>query len=433
MSISISRPAGVRPAGWVRAARRRRSGPFAPFANRQYRLFSIATLISGTALSVQSLTRVWLVQEQTHSPFLVAIAAALTALPMLLFGFLGGALSDRYDRRLITIAVEAASFVGAAVLAVLVVNGTAEIWHIMAFSFVHGTTAALSSPSKQTLLADLVPHRQQRGAIGLNMVVGNLAGIAGPAIGAFLITRFGTSESMVAGAVISVVALPFYALVGSDAPRRRARATGRVLKNLVEGVRFVVADPTLRWLLLAGVTLLITLSSRGAVYPALVQDVLHGGAGALGVLELVGGIGAVAGPMLAVAFTNRFPDRLVQVVSGFSFAASVAMLAFSPWFPLTALLAGLSTFAGTLFFVTNMTAFQLSAPEEYRGRVVSVRFVSWGLQPVGTLTLGAIAEAAGPKFALLAFAASGALLLGALVVLFRPPRPTVAPPAAALE
>ncbi|MBI2965592.1 MAG: MFS transporter [Chloroflexi bacterium] len=429
MSLAV----GVRPTGRLGAARRRRGGPFAPFANRQYRLFSIATLISGTALSVQSLTRVWLVQEQTHSPFLVAVAAALTALPMLLFGFLGGALSDRFDRRLITIAVESASFAGAAVLAFLVATGSVTTWQIMAFSFVHGTAAALSSPSKQTLLADLVPSRQQRGAIGLNMVVGNLAGIAGPAVGAFLITRFGTSESMIAGAAIAIVALPFYALVRGDAPRRRGRATGRVLKNLVKGVKFVVADPALRWLLLVGVTLLITLSSRGAVYPSLVQDVLKGGAGALGILELVGGLGAVAGPMLAVAVFNRFPDRMVEVISGFSFAASVAALAFSPWFPLTALLAGLSTFAGTIFFVTNMTAFQLSAPEEFRGRVVSVRFVSWGLQPVGTLTLGALAESAGPQFALLTFAAGGALIFGALVLLFRPSRVRAATAATAVS
>lgn len=406
-------------------------GPFAPFSNGQYRLFSIAALISGTALSVQALTRVWLVQEQTHSPFMVALVAAATAIPLLLLGFVGGVLSDRFDRRRITLVVESASFLAAAALATLVVMGLATTWHLIFFSLLHGTAAALSNPAKQTLLADLVPARQQRGAIGLNMVVGNLAGIGGPAIAALLITVFGTSHAMVAGAAIAFAGLPFYALVRGDPPRTRA-AAGKIFQGLGEGVRFVLKDPSLRWLLLVGVTLLITLSSRGAVYPALVQDVLGGGAGALGLMELVGGIGAVAGPLVAIAFSNRFPDRRVEIVSGFVFAAAVAGLSFSNWFPMAVAMAGISTFAGTIFFVTNMTAFQLSAPAEFRGRVVSVRFVSWGLQPVGTLSLGALAEIFGPQVALLSFAIGGAIMFGFLSLLFRPGRPdrTLAPHAA---
>ncbi|MBI4220217.1 MAG: MFS transporter [Chloroflexi bacterium] len=400
--------------------RRRTSGPFASLANRQYRIFSLASLTSGTGLSVQSLARVWLVQDMTHSPFMVAMAAALTSVPMLLFGFFGGALSDRFDRKWIAVGSEALVVAGAALLAALVVSGAAQTWHVMLFAFLHGTYASFSSPAKQTLLADLVPQGQQRGAIGLSMVVGNLAGIAGPAIAAVLITQFGTGEALVAGTVISLAALPLFLFIRGDKDRARKRTDGRLVKNLLEGVRYVAGDPALRWLLLIGIVILIALSSRGVLYPALVQDVLGGGAGSLGMLEIAGGIGAVLGPVLAVSLGNRFADRRMEIITGYAFAGSVFAIAVSPWFSLTVFLAGLCTFTGTMFFVTNMTAFQLSAADEFRGRAVSVRFVSWGLQPVGMITLGVLAEIAGPQVALASAATVGALLFTGLVLLMRP-------------
>jgi len=412
----------VNPVGRIAHAWSLEGGPLAPFANGQYRLFSIAALISGTALSAQALTRVWLVQQQTHSPFMVALVAAATAIPLLLLGFVGGFLSDRFDRRRITLFVEAASSIAAAVLAALVVTGVASTWYLIFFSLLHGSAAALSNSAKQTLLADLVPARQQRGAIGLSMVVGNLAGIAGPAIAGLLITVFSTSHAMVAGAALAFAALPFYALVRADPPRTRAVA-GRVFQSLGEGIRFVIKDPSLRWLLLVGAALLITLSSRGAVYPALVQDVLGGGAGALGMLELVGSLGAVFGPLVAIWLASRFPDRRVTIAAGFAFAASVVVLALSQSFYMALAMSAVSSFTGTIFFVTNLTAFQLSAPDEFRGRVVSVRFVSWGLQPAGTLSLGALAEVLGPQVALLCFAVGGGLLFAFLILIARPARP----------
>ncbi|MBI4220277.1 MAG: hypothetical protein HY682_09060 [Chloroflexi bacterium] len=86
-------------------------------------------------------------------------------------------------------------------------------------------------------------------------------------------------------------------------------------------------------------------------------------------------------------------------------------------FSLSVLLAGAAAFAATCLFQTNLMATQLRAPEQLRGRVLSVRFVTWGLQPVSMLAIGGVAEAAGPQIALTAFALGG-IAAFALVNLF---------------
>jgi predicted MFS family arabinose efflux permease len=129
---------------------------------------------------------------------------------------------------------------------------------------------------------------------------------------------------------------------------------------------------------------------------------------------MVGGIGAVLGPLFAVRFASRYRDVKIEIVSAFLFSGSVALLAISPWFELTLFLSAVATFVGTIFFSINLSAIQLGTPPELRGRVISVRFALSGTHPAGLMALGALAEVRGPQEALFAFSLGGILLMAVL-------------------
>jgi hypothetical protein len=67
-----------------------------------------------------------------------------------------------------------------------------------------------------------------------------------------------------------------------------------------------------------------------------------------------------------------------------------------------------------------MMAMQMAADPDYRGRVISARFVMFGLNPVGMLGMGALAEAVGPHWSLGIFAIVGAAAFAVLLAVARP-------------
>jgi MFS family permease len=386
-------------------------GPFAPFGSPKFRLFSAAMLVSSTAVAIQTLARIWIVQDTTHSPLLVAAVSAATGLPILILGFFGGYLADRFSRKWISVVGEVLSFVVAAGLAALAMLEIIQVWHIMLASGLQGITTALVISARQTLITDLVPENQQRGAIGLSMLVANVSGIIGPGAAGALIPNFGTDIALVAGAAVALVGIILFLwLKISYTPVPDQKGT-RMWADVVEGVRYVIRMPRLRWLMLCATIMLVMISSRGAVFPPLVQDVLGRGAAALGMMEMVGGVGAVLGPLFAVWLTGKYREIRIETVTAIMFAVSVALLAISPWFSLTLFLSGAATFLGTIFFAANLSAIQLGAPANLRGRVISVRFVLSGTHPMGIMALGALAQLTGPREALFAFAVIGIVLV----------------------
>ena len=71
----------------------------------------------------------------------------------------------------------------------------------------------------------------------------------------------------------------------------------------------------------------------------------------------------------------------------------------------------LAGIGGGLIMATSAAITQLIVPDEFRGRMSSVQLLIWGLMPVGTLPLAAIASAAGLPFALTVFGSVGLALV----------------------
>ncbi len=404
-----------------------RSGIFAPFASRDYRSFSLVMLVTQTGLSVTGLGRAWLVQSTTHSPFLVSAMAALTGLPMMVFGVVGGVVADRFSRKYVAMVMDAVTAASSVTLAVIYVAGGAQTWHVLLLASIQGVAQGVSSPAKQTLLTDLVPDRQQRGAIGLAMVVGNIGGIIGPLIAAVAFGAGDVGLALTIGAAIQVATLPLYLLIATDRPAFKTDAMYSFFSSLKEGIRHAANDRNTAWLMVAAAILLTTLSTRGVIYPTLIQDVYKRGPGSLGVLELAGGLGAVMGPFVASFLSGKLGDIRLEVWSAVVFAASVALMAFTGDFWMFVGLSWFTSCAGQVVFATNWYAIQLSAPHELRGRVVSLRFAVSGVQHIGMLGLGAMAVILGPRAALIWFVAAGLGLFAFATLLMRPRTPTGRP------
>jgi MFS family permease len=378
------------------------------------------------------LLRGWLVNELTGSPFMVALIPVLLMSPMLIFTLIGGELADRFKRTRIIAIFESVSASTYVVFAVLVLTGVVEAWHVLVITAIHGTSGAIVGPARQSLVGDLVRPKLQRAAIGFSPIIFNIAQITGPLIGGIVLDEAGVKVTAVLSAALVIPPIPVYLRLKTFGKSPLARH-GSAIANIREGARYIWGHSMLRWYLVAGFVLVITVNTWGALFPPLAKDVLHRGAGGLATLQVAVGIGALTGAMVAVSMGQKYGEKRLSVVTGMIFAALVLGLAVSKSFWLSAVIVAFGAGVGTIYFVTNMIAMQLTADPAFRSRVISVRFVMFGFGPFGMIALGAIAEYFGTQVALGAIAVTGAaLLLAVTVFVGASPAAKAQPQAAAL-
>lgn len=400
-----------------------------PFAYPLYRRFWMAGLLSFTAFWVQLITRSWLIQEMTGSPLMVTLIPVTMLLPMLFLSIPAGVLADRFDRRRIIIVMEATAFIGYLALTLIAIFGVTQVWHVLALSALTGSLMALASPSRMSQIPNLVPPGEVRRAIGLSAVVFSLAQIAGPAVGGVLIGRMGTDVALAASLIFSIPALLLYMSVRVEKASRMQAARTAPLKAVKQGFSYAFRDPVLRNLLLSGLVVVATIGTWAALMPTFASDVLNQGAVVLGALTLAVGVGALLGSLIVIGFGGRISHEKIEVFAVSAMALSVIGFAMSPWLPLSLLFAMLAGLSQTSFMVTNMTVVQMASSEEYRGRVLGIRFLIIGTQPFGTIALGLAAEALGPQAAVAIVAVIGAVVYGAVQLATRPHRGVARSPA----
>jgi MFS family permease len=108
--------------------------------------------ISLVGIWVQRVAVGWLVWELTHSGLWLGIVAMVELFPSVLFAPLGGALADKYDKRMIALIAEVFLLLQAAGLAVLTWTGQIDIWWIVALTLMRGVFNAGSHPARQALV-----------------------------------------------------------------------------------------------------------------------------------------------------------------------------------------------------------------------------------------------------------------------------------------
>lgn len=365
--------------------------------HRDFRLLWVGQGVSdiGTAVSAVVLPLVAVVYLHA-SPFEVGVLAALEWLPWLLIGLPAGVWVDRSTKRPILIGTDVCRMLLIGSVPVAAACGALTIGHLLGVAFGTGVATVLFQVAYQSYLPEIVtPDDLAEGNAKLQGTQA-AAGIAGPGLGGLLVQVFRAPFALVADAIsylVSVVAL----LAISQREKPVERGADRNLRaEIVEGARFVRADPLLRTLTISPAIGNFFYAGFEAIMVLFLVRSVHVSPGAVGVLVAMVGLGAVAGAALA---------RPVARWIGTSRTIWVGMAVTSPFallIPLTGRGAGLAFFVvgqvvvalGVLMYNVTIGGFrQRYCPPRILGRVVaSMRFVLFGTTPLGSLVGGALAS-----------------------------------------
>ena len=386
------------------------------FHHADFRRFFWAQLVAQTGTWMQTVAQSWLVLQLTPSPFKLGLIGSLQFAPILLFSIASGALADRVRKRRLLIGAQAALGCQALGLAALVASGRVEYWHVAVLAFCSGLVNVLDQPARQSLVAEMVGRADVASAVALNSASFNAARIVGPGLGGLLIASFGVVPAFVLnglGFAVAVIMLLGLRTEGSP----KARSGDGVLQDVRTGLRYAFSTPEIR--LTLGLLFIVSICVFNfTVYvPLIVRTVLHLGAEGFGLLMACLGVGAVTGALTVGALGARRPPAAVLFGAAALACGALVTLSTARTFWLAAVLLFLTGLFGLVLVASCNTAMQLSAPDELRGRVMSLYTLIWGgVFPFGAFIVGAISEHWGVGRALLVNGTAGlvgvALLLG---------------------
>ena len=263
-------------------------------------------VVSNTGTWMQRVAQDWLVLQLTHgSGTALGIATGLQFLPQLLFSLWGGMIADRYPKRRILFATQAAMGALALLLGVLALTGAVAVWQVYVLAFALGMVAVVDSPTRQTFVAEMVGRDGMANAIALNSAAFNLARITGPAVAGLVISTVGTPAAFLVNAAsfgAVLVGLKLMRPAELYPVERAPRARGQ----LREALAYVRARPNL-WLTLVLMFFVATFGMNFQVTTALMsRGVFHAGAAAFGLASAATSSTPKASALVSI---SRMPGR----------------------------------------------------------------------------------------------------------------------------
>ena len=197
-----------------------------------------------------------------------------------------------------------------------------------------------------------------------------------------------------------LLALVFAVLFLVHPARAEARSHGSLLSNFTDSLRYIRGNEVFARVITAA--LLNATLAMGYIHmlPVFAKDVLEVDSRGLGILTSAAGIGAMAGLLSYAWLQSRVSPRNLMVGSLTAYGAGLIGLAFSDWFWLSFCMILVAGLCHGYFLTCVQVIIQTLVQDHYRGRVMSVFTLVWGLIFFSGFLLNGAGSLVGPRLAL---------------------------------
>ncbi len=384
---------------------------YAPLRIPDYRRLLISNGLWWHARWMESIVIGWLVLEMTNSAWHVALIGFYRMAPLLVIGFVSGAIADRFGRRAVILFSQTVNLLVPAALVLLLLANLLAFWHIALASVLLGAVWALDWPARRSILPDLVGKKRTVDGMLLEGFFQNISRILGPFSGGALIRLFGVTGCFAVIAAISGVGLLILLGLSKPDPLAPKPRYSSPWTAIAEGLRYIGRDQTILGVLLITVVMNNLTFPYLTLLPVFARDILGLGPVGLGILGAGHGVGTFIG-LFFVNWMRRF-WKPTWIFTGGSFLQSAALVAFalSSSFPLSVFLLFLSGLAQSSFGVMQSSIVLVSASDDMRGRSMGALNFAIGVGSLGRIQIGALTLAFGAPLALALTCGASALLV----------------------
>ncbi len=330
--------------------------------------------------------------ELTKSGFWLGIIAVAEAGPGLFISPIGGALADRHDRLVMARLVQASMMLVTGALAVMTLFGLVNILVLLIFAVLHGACAGFWTPVRMSLAPNLVPKADLSAAIATHSILFNLGRTLGPALVAPILAIWGVGAVFAVSAVANFifwVALFWVKIVNPD---RKAEKGRSMRSHLVEGLRYAIRHPVIKYLFLNMIFASLLLRAYMELLPGMSETIFgHDPQEGVPILVSAAGAGAIVASLLVGNL--RQIHTILNTYFVFVFGSLISLTLFVStsnfWFAVICMVFLSISQVGVN--IAGQVTVQSTIRGDLRGRVMSL----WGLlnrsgPALGALLIGAL-------------------------------------------
>jgi predicted MFS family arabinose efflux permease len=258
-------------------------------------------------------------------------------------------------------------------------------------------------PARQAIIPQLVGPERLTNAMALNAAGMSVMTLAAPALAGWLYAFLGPEFVYYIVATLALVAMLFTGLLprtGAGLTRSAApiRSAAPMMKDIAAGLVYIRQSKLVLALLVMGLaTTLLALPFR-FMMPVFVVDVYQMGPEAMGLLVSLIGAGSLAGSLF-IASLGKWRRGLLMLLGTLLSAIGLLLVAAIPIYLVAAGVMLIMGFGDAVRQTLNQSLIMEEVEAPYRGRVMSVFMMNFGLMPLGVLPAGVIAEYLGAQAA----------------------------------
>jgi len=386
-------PASNRPGRWSRIGPDVR--PLAIPAYRRLFIGQVCTVIGAMITTVAVQQQIF---DLTGSSAWVGFASLVALVPLVVFGLLGGAIADTYDRRKLLIVTSVGIAVTSIGLWLAALVGSESVWTVFALLALQQAFFAVNQPTRSAIIPRIVPIELVPSANSLGMTVFAAGVIIGPLLVGVLIPIIGIpwlyfiDATTLVAILYAVIKLPPIPPLGE----RRGRA------KVLEGLAYLRLRPLLLMTFVVDIIAMVCGMPR-ALFPQMAEETFGGPVGggtALGVLNAALAIGSMLGGLTGGWIHRVHRQGIAIVVAIVVWGLAMTLFGMTSVLWLAVIFLAVGGWADLISAVYRSTILQVNATDEMRGRIQGVfTVVVAGGPRVADLVHGLVASATSTAFA----------------------------------
>ncbi len=375
---------------------------FSSFKNPVYRLYYGGLLFQMFPMNMQLMARSLLIYRLTGSAAILGAMSLANAIPMLFLSLFGGVIADRVQKKYVIIAGQVGSAVVSLGIALALTVGYLSVeragswWILIVASMLQGSILGLMMPSRQAIMREIVSVEQLMNAVSLTIMGMNTLRLFAPALTGFLIDAFDFKSVyyvMTASYLVSMVFIAFMPPTSTITTR-----VSSALADIKEGLNYIRHEITILLILVFILFAVLLSMPYFFMMPIFAEDILKVGATGMGWLMSVAGIGAIIGSTTLASRPNK-KRGIMLLASGVILGLALVGFSFSNSYNLSLVLMVVVGLGQTGRMTLGNTLLHYYVADEYRGRVMSIYLMEFGLSSFGVFAAGLLAEAIGVQWA----------------------------------
>ena len=384
----------------MKAAGRKPSG-FDVLSIPQFRWLFVGNVAFFFAMQGQMLTRTILAWDLTGLAQSLAYINLVVALPMIFASMIGGAVTDRVERRQLIIVGQCLITCNEIFILTMLLLGQLEFWHLLRTAFVAGCAFPFIMPARMAITVNVVGPDRIQSAMAVSGGAMNLSRVVGPAMMGVIISEFSVIAAYVVSTILYASAVFCMFFVKRNKAVQPDGGKKPLLADIIYGFQYVSLNkPVLVCLMFGLVPMFLAMPFQNLLV-MLVEQTWQVGESGLGILMGAGGVGGVLGSIWIARRGDRSERLRLMVVTVIGFALFLAVFTQTSVFYLALLPLVLANLCASAFQTVNNATIQILVDDSVRGRMSSFMMMSFGLTPLGVFPMAVAADHIGAANAIL--------------------------------